>query len=99
MLWWFRFLNERRDGFVLLLTGRRAPLTPTSSTTGLEKMTEGTWTYYAEARRRGLCTVDMTQEELHVVLSAFLDHHLRALYPRLRLAGDPAPLYSGLPSL
>ena len=37
----------------------------------VEKMTEGTWTYYAEARRRGLCTVDMTQEELHVVLSAF----------------------------
>ena len=34
-------------------------------------MTEGTWTYYAEARRRGLCMVDMTQEELHVVLSAF----------------------------
>ena len=34
-------------------------------------MTEGTWTYYAEARHRGLCTVDMTQEELHVVLSAF----------------------------
>ena len=52
MLWWFRFLNERRDGFVLLLTGA-----------------EGT--YYAEARHRGLCTVDMTQEELHVVLSAF----------------------------
>ena len=22
MLWWFRFLNERRDGFVLLLTGQ-----------------------------------------------------------------------------
>ena len=28
-----------------------------------------------------------------------LDHHLRALYPRLRLAGDPAPLHFGLPSL
>ena len=71
MLWWFRFLNERRDGFVLLLTGAEGTAYANVQHDWVEKMTEGTWTYYAEARRRGLCTVDMTQEELHVVLSAF----------------------------
>ena len=71
MLWWFRFLNERRDGFVLLLTGAEATAYANFQHDWVEKMTEGTWTYYAEARHRGLCTVDMTQEELHVVLSAF----------------------------
>ena len=71
MLWWFRFLNERRDGFVLLLTGAEGTAYANFQHDWVEKMTEGTWTYYAEARRRGLCTVDMTQEELHVVLSAF----------------------------
>ncbi|MFR3923130.1 MAG: hypothetical protein ACLTYN_15435 [Dysosmobacter welbionis] len=35
MLWWFRFLNERRDGFVLL-TGAEAPLTPTTARLGGE---------------------------------------------------------------
>ena len=71
MLWWFRFLNERRDGFVLLLTGAEGTAYANFQHDWVEKMTEGTWTYYAEARHRGLCTVDMTQEELHVVLSAF----------------------------
>ena len=67
----FRFLNERRDGFVLLLTGAEGTAYANFQHDWVEKMTEGTWTYYAEARRRGLCTVDMTREELHVVLSAF----------------------------
>ena len=58
MLWWFRFLNERRDGFVLLLTGAEGTAYANFQHDWVEKMTEGTWTYYAEARHRGLCTVD-----------------------------------------
>ena len=96
MLWWFRFLNERRDGFVLLLTGAEGTAYANFQHDWVEKMTEGTWTYYAEARRRGLCTVDMTQEELHVVLSAFWTTIYEPFIHGLRLAGDPAPLCSGL---
>ena len=59
------------SGFVLLLTGAEGTAYANFQHDWVEKMTEGTWTYYAEARRRGLCTVDMTREELHVVLSAF----------------------------
>ena len=57
MLWWFRFLNERRDGFVLLLTGAEGTAYANFQHDWVEKMTEGTWTYYAEARRRGNGTV------------------------------------------
>ena len=71
MLWWFRFLNERRDGFVLLLTGAEGTAYANFQHDWVEKMTEGTWNYYAEARRRGLCSVDLTRAELHVLLSAF----------------------------
>ena len=69
--WWFRSLDERRDGVVLPLTGAEGTAYADFQHDWVEKMTEGTWTYYAEARRRGLCTVEMTQEELQVVLSAF----------------------------
>ena len=46
MLWWFRFLNERRDGFVLLLTGAEGTAYANFQHDWVEKMTEGTWTYY-----------------------------------------------------
>ena len=71
MLWWFRFLNERRDGFVLLLIGAEGTAYANFQHDWVEKMTEGTWNYYAEARRRKLCSVELTQAELHVILSAF----------------------------
>ena len=88
MLWWFRFLNERRDGFVLLLTarlggendGRHLDLLRRGQTPGLV-----------------YCGYDAGGAPCSPV--RLLDHHLRALYPRLRLAGDPAPLHFGLPSL
>ena len=89
MLWWFRFLNERRDGFVLLLTGAEGTAYANFQHDWVEKMTEGTWTYY--------CGYDAGGAPCSPV--RLLDHHLRALYPRLRLAGDPAPLHFGLPSL
>ena len=71
MMWWMRFLYDRHDDFVLLLSRSDGTRYANFQHDWVEKMTEGTWTYYAEARRRGLCTVDMTREELHVVLSAF----------------------------
>ena len=99
MLWWFRFLNERRDGFVLLLTGAEGTAYANFQHDWVEKMTEGTWTYYAEARHRGLVYGGYDARGTSCSSVRFLDHHLRALYPRLHLAGDPAPLHSGLPSL
>ena len=105
MLWWFRFLNERRDGFVLLLTGAEGTAYANFQHDWVEVLTKATSACLAEAHRRGICRTDVGSEELHVLLSAscgpvcLLDHHLRALYPRLHLAGDPAPLHFGLPSL
>ena len=34
MMWWFRFLYDRRDDFYLLLSCSQGPGTPTSPTTG-----------------------------------------------------------------
>ena len=48
MLWWFRFLNERRDGFVLLLTGAEGTAYANFQHDWVEKMTEGTWSRYAD---------------------------------------------------
>ena len=71
MLWWFRFLNERRDGFVLLLTGAEGTAYANFQHDWVEVLTKATSAFLAEAQRRGICRTDVGPEELHILLSAF----------------------------
>lgn len=71
MMWWFRFLYDRHDGFVMLLTCAEGTCYSNFQHDWVEVMTEATYAYYEEAHRRGLATADISVEELHILLSAF----------------------------
>lgn len=71
MLWWFQLLYQHRDGFTLLLCKAAGTVYANFQHDWVETMTQGTWAYYLEARRRGLAHTDLSNQELHVLLSAF----------------------------
>lgn len=71
MLWWFRLLYRYREGFTLLLCRAEGTSYANFQHDWVERMTQGTWAYYQEARRRGLTQTDISGPELHVLLSAF----------------------------
>ena len=71
MLWWFRFLYDRHDGFVLLLRCAEGTAYSNFQHDWVEKMTEATYEYYQEAWRRELCGREIPKEEMHILLSAF----------------------------
>ena len=71
MMWWFRYLDERHDGFVLLVSCAENTRYANFQHDWVEKMTQATYGYYQEARRRELTTVDMSEAEMHILLTAF----------------------------
>lgn len=71
MMWWFQFLYERHDGFVLLLKCADGSSYANFQHEWVEAMTNATYDYYQEAFRRGLTHADIPIEELHILLSAF----------------------------
>lgn len=71
MMWWFEFLYARREGFVLLLKCAEGSSYSNFPHDWVESMTQSTYGYYMEARRRGLAAVDISVEEMHILLSAF----------------------------
>ena len=71
MMWWFKFLFERRDGFELLLACSDGTTYANFQHDWVEQMAVMTYAYYAEGHRRGLMTENLTHPELHVLLSAF----------------------------
>ena len=71
MMWWFRFLYERRDDFFLLLSCSQGTRYANFPHDWVELLTKATSAYLAEAQRRGLCRTDVGQAELHILLSAF----------------------------
>ncbi|MDO5551319.1 MAG: TetR/AcrR family transcriptional regulator [Lachnospiraceae bacterium] len=71
MNWWFQYLYDRHDGFVLLLTCAEGTCYSHFQHDWVEKMTESTYAYYREAYRRGLSAVNISQEEMHILLTAF----------------------------
>ena len=71
LMWWFRFLYDRHDGFVLLLRCAEGTVYSNFQHDWVETMTDATYGYYAEARRRGLAHTDISRNELHILLSAF----------------------------
>ena len=71
MLWWFRFLYDRRDDFYLLLSCSQGTRYANFPHDWVELLTKATSAYLAEAQRRGLCRNDVEPAELHILLSAF----------------------------
>ena len=71
MMWWFRFLYDRRDDFYLLLACSQGTRYANFSHDWVELLTKATSAYLAEAQRRGLCRNNVEPAELHILLSAF----------------------------
>ena len=71
MMWWFRYLYDRHDGFVLLLKCAEGTSYSNFQHDWVEIMTNATYDYYQEARRRRLTNRDISMDELHILLSAF----------------------------
>lgn len=71
MMWWFRYLYDRHDGFVLLLKCSEGTSYSNFPHDWVETMTDATYDYYREARRRGLTRTDISVQEMHILLSAF----------------------------
>lgn len=71
MLWWFAFLEARRDGFILLLRYAEGTAWSNFKHDWVEKMTNATGIWLHEAQRRGLADADIDDKELHALLSAF----------------------------
>ena len=71
MEWWFQYLYERRNGFVLLIARAEGTSYSNFQHDWVEKMSIVTGGYLNEAVRRGLTTIAVTKEELHILLSAF----------------------------
>lgn len=71
MMWWFRFLYKRRDGFVLLLKCSEGTAYSNFQHDWVEILTEATSNFLREAQKRGLCRKDISEMELHILLSSF----------------------------
>ena len=71
MLWWFDFLHQYHDGFTLLLRCADGTAYANFQHDWVERMTQATYGYYLEARRRGLATREIPIEEMHILLTAF----------------------------
>lgn len=71
MMWWFHFLFQRHDGFVLLLCCAEGTTYSNFQHDWVEKMTCATSTFLAEAQRRKLTQVNISNNELHILLTAF----------------------------
>lgn len=71
MMWWFQYLYERRDGFVLLLRCAEGSSYSNFQHDWVESMTHASYDYYLEAYRRELAHPYISKEEMHTLLSAF----------------------------
>lgn len=71
MLWWFGFLYERFDAMRLLLARADGTRYADFEHDWVEAMCRTTYAYYLEARRRGLTQRDISERELHVLLTSF----------------------------
>lgn len=71
MMWWFQFLFDHREGFLLLLTCADGTRYSNFQHDWVEKMTGATYRYYQESYRRGLSTAKISEGEMHILLTAF----------------------------
>ena len=71
MDWWFDYLFERYDDFVLLIRYSAGTKYENFQHDWVEKLTKSTYSYYEEAKHRGLTQGSISFREMHILLSAF----------------------------
>jgi len=71
MLWWFRFLYERSEGFLLLIKHSNGTRYSNFQHDWVEVMTGKSYEYFIEAKKRGLTNAEISRDEMHILLSAF----------------------------
>lgn len=71
MLAWLQFLYRYYDGFVLLISGAAGTRYANFQHDFVQIMTAKTHEYFLEAKKRGLTHADISQQEMHILLSAF----------------------------
>ena len=71
MQWWFDYLYARYDEMRLLLVFSDGTKYANFEHEWVEGMSRTTYAYYKEAQRRGLTKTDISEKEMHVMLSAF----------------------------
>ncbi|BBF43123.1 transcriptional regulator, TetR family [Lachnospiraceae bacterium KM106-2] len=71
MLWWFDYLYERYDDFVLLLKYSAGSSYYDFANEWVEVMNQATYQYYEEAYRRQIARKKVGKEEMHILISAF----------------------------
>ena len=71
MQWWFDYLYDRYDEMRLLLVFSDGTKYANFEHEWVESMSHTTYAYYKEARRRGLTKTDISEKEMHVMLSSF----------------------------
>lgn len=71
IMWWFEFLDDVRDDFVLLISRAETTRYAHFQHDWVEKMTDGTYECYEEMFRRGLTNVKVSRREFHILLTAF----------------------------
>lgn len=71
IMWWFEFLDDVRDDFVLLISRAETTRYAHFQHDWVEKMTDVTYECYEEMFRRGLTNVKVSRREFHILLTAF----------------------------
>lgn len=71
LLAWFRFLDARKDGFVLLIKCAAGTRYADFQHKWVEKMCSATYRYYEELLRRGLAEEKISFQEMHILMTAF----------------------------
>lgn len=71
MMWWFQFLYARRDDYLLLLQCAEGTRYSNFQHDWVEKITVKSYEYFCEVHNRGLTQVNISKEEMHILLSAF----------------------------
>lgn len=71
MLWWFRFLHEHREGFLLLISCSEGTRYANFQHDWVDIMTGKIYEYFLEAKKRMLTSAEISREEMHILLSAF----------------------------
>ena len=64
---WLQFLYDRREGFALLIRCSSGTRYENFHQDWTEKMNVLDYKFYQEARRRGMASKDLTEQELHVL--------------------------------
>lgn len=71
LLKWFSFLEKYRDGFVLLINCSAGTRYEKFQHHWVEQMCKATYCYYEELYRRGLAKENISEMEMHIIMTAF----------------------------